>query len=150
MNPGKDFRVGKVVFRSGALNGVPFLTCILPSGRRIRYCNPSLMDDERFKDKKKLCYWSTKEGHWQKIDTYGGSLCENITQAVARDILAGAIVGCENASIPVVLHVHDEIVAESTADNLDKFKAIMTAVPEWAEGLPLEVKAFTSKRYGKE
>jgi DNA polymerase len=89
---------------------------------------------------------------WERCDTYGGSLAENVTQAVARDLLADAIVRCEAADCKVTFHVHDEIVAEAPlrARGLDKLSSLMRTAPAWAEGLPVAVSGWAGQRYRKD
>ena len=77
--------------------------------------------------------------------TYGGKLAENITQAVARDVLAHAMVRARSA--PIVLHVHDELVAEG--DHYEQLHEALTTVPRWAPGLPLAAEVKLLHRYGK-
>lgn len=86
--------------------------------------------------------------HRQRIGTYGGRLAENATQAVARDIMAGALVRLEDAGFHVVAHVHDEIIVEGEHD-VDEIRKIMTEVPDWAYGLPIDGEGFTCDRYRK-
>jgi DNA polymerase len=84
----------------------------------------------------------------QRIGTYGGRLTENATQAVARDIMAEALVRLEDKGFRPVAHVHDEIIVEGEHD-VEEIKAIMTEVPSWAEGLPIDGEGFTCARYRK-
>ena len=87
------------------------------------------------------------------VDMYGGLETENIVQALARGLLCGALIRVENAGMPVVLTVHDEIVAEVDEDRVDetKFASMMTQSPTWAEdmGIPIAVETWTGKRYRK-
>jgi DNA polymerase len=84
---------------------------------------------------------------------YGGKITENVVQALCRDLLADALVRLEAAGLPVVLHVHDEAVCEVAADQaetrLHEMTRIMSAPPEWADGLPVKVEAFACERYVK-
>ena len=83
---------------------------------------------------------------------YGGLLTENICQGMCRDLLAHAMVECERRGIPVVLHVHDEIVAETDSDlavELQRMCEIMTTPPTWAEGFPIAVEGYTGTHYTK-
>ena len=85
--------------------------------------------------------------------TYGGKLVENVVQAICRDLLAATIVRCEQEELPVVLHVHDEVVIEapeahSTAA-LHRLLQIMSTPPSWAAGFPVEVEGFVASRYLK-
>lgn len=84
----------------------------------------------------------------QRIGTYGGRLAENVTQAVARDIMGEALVRLEQAGHRVIGHVHDEILVEGSHD-VDEIKKIMTEVPSWAEGFPIDGEGFTTYRYKK-
>jgi DNA polymerase len=81
--------------------------------------------------------------------TYSGKLVENVTQAVARDLLADATVRLEAAGYPPVVHVHDSIACEVPAGfgNLDEFCSIMAATPDWAPGLPIEAKGYRDTRF---
>ena len=88
---------------------------------------------------------------WQRHDLYGGLLTANATQAVARDILAEAMLRVDAAGYAIVLHVHDEIVVEvpEGKDKLAELLAIMSKPPTWAEGLPIEAEGWTGRRYQK-
>ena len=72
---------------------------------------------------------------WEVVETYGGKLAENITQAAARDCLAEAIDRLEAAGYPVVFHIHDEVVIDAPPgrDSLEEVINIMRQVPSWAE-----------------
>jgi len=91
---------------------------------------------------------------WETIRTYGGKLVENVTQAVARDLVADALVSLDTAYPgTAVATIHDELIAlvpEDMAQNVyDELKRIMSEPPAWAPGLPLEAKGFIGDRYGK-
>jgi DNA polymerase len=90
---------------------------------------------------------------WGDTDTYGGKLAENVTQAVARDILSDAMVRLDQHGWEIVMHVHDEIVCEDdehrALHRFPQFKQIMSDLPEWAEGLPVAVDGWVGKRYRK-
>lgn len=142
------------------------LYCVLPSGRRLTYHRPRLRPGSAglHKDALSLSFegWNTnpKNGPkgWIRMNTYGGKLTENVVQAVARDILAYAIVNLTRAGWPVVLHVHDEIVAEilKVAAEMKKgtiaaFEAIMATLPWWAKGWPLRAAGgWIGERYRKD
>ena len=88
---------------------------------------------------------------WSRQHTYGGSLAENVTQAVARDLLAHSMVNAEAAGYPIVLHVHDELVADvpEGKGSLDGLRNIMLRSPDWAQGLPLDAAGCEAKRFKK-
>lgn len=133
-----------------------FLYCELPSGRTLAYPNPIVREKETpwGEMRPQLTYMGVgKHAHaWGRQATYGGMLVENITQAVARDVMAEAMVRLEASKVyAVVLSVHDEILAEAPlgAGTVKEFEALMTASPDWAEGLPIKVEGFVTQRYRK-
>lgn len=148
-----------------------FLWALLPSGRALCYPYPELrmvttpwgeekeqltfmtVVDVTQKKKAKILPDPNSKGKWQRISTYGGSLAENMTQAVARDLLAEAMVRLESEGIEIVMHVHDEVVAEVKRFRaeyaLERMEAIMSEAPAWAKGLPLAAEGFHGKRYRK-
>jgi DNA polymerase bacteriophage-type len=123
-----------------------FLTCLLPSGRKIYYFDPILVDKSTpWGDvQKELRYKTITNGQHVYTSTYGGKLVENITQAVARDLMANAMLNLDN----IVLHIHDEIVTENVPE--ESVKRAMITLPDWATGLPIATKGWTGKRYKKE
>ena len=137
-------------------NGI--LYCTPPSGRKLTYHNPGLELSTRRPGTYELSYegWNTnpKNGKpgWIRQSTYGPKLVENIVQAVARDILAHAIVNLEAAGYPIVLHVHDEIVAEVPrgTKSLEEFERIMSTMPAWAKDWPVVARGgWVGHRYCK-
>lgn len=148
-----------------------FLWALLPSGRALCYPYPELrmvmtpwgeekeqltfmtMVDQTQKKKAKVLFDPNAKGRWQRVSTYGGSLAENMTQAIARDLLADAMRFIEAEGIEIVLHVHDEAVAEVKQFRaqyaLDRMTAIMSEAPVWAKGLPLAAEGWKGKRYRK-
>lgn len=141
--PGKTYLVGHHKIRRDGT----WLRIGLPSGRCMCYPGAELVDG-------KLAYMGVNQytRKWSRIKTYGGKLAENITQAVARDILAHGMMQSSKKGYDIVLTVHDEILAE-VPDN-DDYSAdilgdIMSQAPIWAIDLPLAAKGFDTKRYRK-
>lgn len=106
---------------------------------------------------KSLTYYgvSSKSGAskaWKRIRTYGGMLTENIVQAVSRDILRDAMFACQDAAMPIAMHVHDEIVIETPKSfyNQDDLMKAMTARPPWLGDMPLAARVWTGDRYWKD
>lgn len=115
----------------------------LPSGRYIAYRNVALRVDKNGKER---LTFDTPHGY--RTDTYGGRLAENATQAVARDILAEALIRLDRAGRPVVAHVHDEVLVQGHYDLAD-IEALMFEPPAWADGLPISGSGFATRRYRK-
>ena len=143
-------RVGVTLRKELALGfPFPFLTMQLPSGRKLFYADPGTTPDDRITYKE----WDT--GSWREAETYGGKLTENLTQAVGRDCLAFALDNLRRAGYQVVFHVHDEVIIElpTTQDAeaaLDSVVRIMSIVPPWAEGLPLNAAGWYGDFFTKD
>ena len=120
----------------------------LPSRRKLVYRNARVENGQ-------VIYWGVNQytRQWCELDTYGGKLVENATQAVARDLLAEAMVHLDHLGVPLLTTVHDEIVA--LAENDDAFavfnamKAAMSTAPAWGAGMPLSCAGGIVERYGK-
>ena len=126
---------------------------VLPSGREIRYFD--LLESGSEEDGEDgMTSWAGRvvRGEPRK-KIWGGLLSENVTQATARDILAVKIRESEDAGMPVVLHVHDEIVVEVPEADAEEAKTelnrIMSTAPDWAPGLPVKSDTKILRRYGK-
>jgi DNA polymerase len=125
-----------------------FLCYRLPSGRELRYYKAKVEDGE-------LKYLSKEAGSKDLVwrGTYGGRLCENVIQAIARDVMADAMLNLHRAGFKLVLTVHDEIVVTTPKDGADtrrvEMERIMKTAPSWAKGLPLNVESEVSTKYKK-
>lgn len=133
-----------------------FLYCTLPSGRRLAYPDPKVAPKMTpWGDmKSQLTFMGTHplSHKWVRQHTYGGSLVENITQAVARDLMAAALLRCEHSDTYVpVLSVHDEMIAEAVegTGSVEEFEQLMAALPDWADGMPVAAEGWTGMRYHK-
>lgn len=126
-----------------------YLFVRLPSGRFLSYQAPRI-GTGRFGGPE-LSYMTDVKNKWVRESTYGGHLVENITQAVARDLMAYSMLELERAGMPVMIHTHDEVVTEvdKGSGRLDEMIEIMCRVPEWARGFPIKAEGFTTERYVK-
>lgn len=120
----------------------------LPSGRALCYPSPSI-------EKGNITYQGVNSysRKWQRLKTYGGKLVENVTQAAARDVLAGNMPLIEDAGYSIVLTVHDEVITEAPdADDFnDKaLSALLSTNPEWAPDIPLNAGGFEAYHYRKD
>lgn len=137
-----------------AANG--FLFCRLPSARVIAYAAPRLvLTETKNGGKRRQIEYDGVDSYtkrWGPQRLYGGLQCENIVQAVARDVLVEAMFRAEAAGYPLVLTVHDELICETPADDehtAEGLEKIMAVVPEWATGLPVAAGTWEDYRYAK-
>jgi len=138
--------------RTDPKNGLDFMTIQLPSGRKLYYAHPHL-GLNRFGEPA-LCYWGQNGTgkKWQATETYGGKLAENITQAVARDLLFYAMENLTSAGYRIVFDVHDEVVLEAPEEKADLQGVvdIMSRTPPWAPGLPLNADGWVNPFFHKD
>jgi DNA polymerase len=128
------------------------LYVILPSGRRLAYPQAHIVPG-KFPDKTAIAFMTNDQGKWVEEIAWYGTFAENAVSAIARDLLAAALVRLEAAGCPVVLHCHDEIVAEVPEGNADEsaaeFMRLVLELPSWAAGLPIAAKPWSGRRYTK-
>ena len=117
-------------------------------------CSCVLFDDPRLEDGG-VTYLGQNQytRKWERQRTWGGKICENLVQAVARDILAQGLLNAAQKGLTIIGHVHDEILVETRQDAaepvLEALIGAMTAVPSWAPGLRLKAEGYTAHRYRK-
>lgn len=130
-----------------------FLFCRLPSGRVLTYPYPKLRSRETpWGELREQIHYMKVDGltnKWEETHTYGGSLVENCTQAVARDVLAHSMTKLSDKGWNICLTIHDEIVSETTDGMLADHTRIMAEIPQWAPGLPIAVEGWQGRRYRK-
>lgn len=124
----------------------------LPSGRSLAYQQPRI-GTNRFGHPSITYMGLGSSRKWERIETYGGKLVENIVQAIARDILVHAMTVLEQSNHRIVMHVHDEVVIDhpGTGSNvIEEVCRLMSTVPAWARGLPLDADGYTCDFYMKD
>jgi DNA polymerase len=144
--PGDEYSAGRVTYYYDGQH----LWYILPSGRVL--CYPFARLDEEGPTYAKAAWKPAADAtEWPRARLWKGLACENITQAIAHDLLRDALRRLELAGHEVVLHVHDEIVLEcqDAPRGAKALLEIMRTPPAWAEGLPLDAEVATMIRYGK-
>jgi DNA polymerase len=133
-------------------NGLDFMVIGLPSGRRLYYPQPAITQNRFGRPSVSYMGQNQTTKKWERIETYGGKLVENIVQAVARDCLAESITRLEDAGYRVVFHIHDEIVVDSAGPgtSLERMEQIMSEPPAWALGLPLNADGWVNEFFKKD
>lgn len=125
-----------------------FLFIVLPSGRRLAYVKPK-MGVNQFGGESVTYEGVGGTKKWERLESYGPKFCENITQAIARDILMYAMQTLRNCNI--VAHVHDEVIIECRKDmSLDAVCEQMGRTPPWAKGLLLRADGYECQFYKKD
>jgi DNA polymerase len=120
----------------------------LPSGRAVVYHDVRQKWQETQFGRRRVADFADPKGPGFRTATYGGRLCENVTQAVARDILADALVRLHGKGYPIALHVHDEVGIDGDYP-VDEIVRVMTDKPAWAKGLPIAAEGYKCRRYRK-
>ena len=144
---GQPQTVGKICI---AYQGGMMLIC-LPSGRRLVYIRPRL-EPNRF-GHMSITYEGIGVGNkWERLETYGAKLVENITQGMCRDILVEAMRRVEQAGFDIVAHVHDEMIVEipNGVSSVEEICGIMSVPPEWCADLPLRADGYECRFYRKD
>lgn len=147
-HPGKKYRTAKCIFMMANTS----LAIRLPSGRCILYANPRISTETNKKTgrvRKSISYVGV---YFTRESLYGGKIAENVTSGISRDILATAMLRVDKYGFPIVLTVHDEIIAE--VKRLGKLTLkmmikLMLILPTWATGLPLHIEGYQAIRFRK-
>ena len=132
-----------------------YMTITLPSGRKLFYNAPQIGENQWGNPSISYMGMDQTTKKWKRIETYGGKLVENCVQAIARDCLAQAIEHLEAAGLPVIFHIHDEVVIDikpfaSNKEMLAKTIEIMSRPVPWAPGLPLGADGWVGKFFKKD
>lgn len=143
--PGAIERLGTVTFvhRPGAL------LIRLPNGRHLVYRHPRIEQSDIHLDQ--FTYMGSLGGGWIRLRAWPGKIVENITQAVARDVMVEAMLALQDSLL--IATIHDELIADvphPAADyTLNHMLNVMRRTPTWAPGLPVNAAGFIVRRYQK-
>lgn len=154
-NPGSVYAYRSAKFTVRDIHGVPFLAMKLPSGRCLWYCRPRMeLKAMPWGEQKPVVAYDGVNSMTKKFGIqylYGGLLTENLTQATARDLLVNGMLNAESKGYNIVMHVHDEAIAEVPEDvgDVSTFENYLCDLPAWAYGLPLKAEGWRGKRYKK-
>jgi DNA polymerase len=147
-NPNHEFKAGRVCY----MYDEQHLWYALPSGRVL--CYPfAKLEADGITYAKSAWKPAADAKEWPRARLWKGLACENITQAVANDLLRHSMRACDKEGLEIVLTVHDEIVLECSIEDSERvtqrLTEIMCTPPTWARGIPLAVETNTMLRYGK-
>lgn len=137
------------------ITGTRYMTILLPSGRKLYYPSPEIGVNRWGNPSVSYMGQNQTTKRWERVETYGGKLVENIVQAIARDCLAIAIENLEAQGLHVVFHIHDEVVIDTPAwvdedTMLETVTKIMTKPIPWAQLLPLNADGWVDKYFKKD
>lgn len=137
------------------ITGTRYMTILLPSGRKLYYPSPEIGVNRWGNSSVSYMGQNQTTKRWERVETYGGKLVENIVQAIARDCLAIAIENLEAQGLHVVFHIHDEVVIDTPAwadedTMLETVTKIMTKPIPWAQMLPLNADGWVDKYFKKD
>lgn len=137
------------------ITGTRYMTILLPSGRKLYYPSPEIGVNRWGNPSVSYMGQNQTTKRWERVETYGGKLVENIVQAIARDCLAIAIENLEAQGLHVVFHIHDEVVIDTPAwadedTMLETVTKIMTKPIPWAQMLPLNADGWVDKFFKKD
>lgn len=145
LNKGIMIAHRNVAFLYEDVGKVPFLLIRLPSGRKLAYPRARI-------DNKRIVFYGNIKGNiYGDVDTYGGKLVENITQAVAADIMAYGAHNAEKAGYQIATLIHDQALAYYREGQTgEEFVRLLTTLPKWADGLPIAAEGGLVPFYKKD
>jgi len=146
LHKGQQFAAGKHLrFLVKDIEGMPFMLMRLPSGRKLAYPKPRLCGD-------RIAFFGNTIGtNWGDCSTWGGSLVENAVQAVAADIMANGSHRAEKEGYAIATLIHDQALAyHGEGQTSERFVELLTQLPSWAAGLPIEAEGGVVPFYKKD
>jgi DNA polymerase len=155
VNTGKRQQYGMVFFDTETDDAGKWFTITLPNSRKLWYYNPAVVEVTKFGELQDELQYEGRDnkrgGAWGIVHAYGGLICENIVQAIARDLMVESMFLVDAHGYCIVLTVHDEIVSEDDEDfgSQTEFENLMSTIPSWASGCPVGVDGWAGIRYRK-
>lgn len=151
-NPGQIFKAGAYLsFTVKKVGPISYLLIKLPSGRHLAYPHPLLEEDKRRNKTAGISFFGNIKGEaWGRVFTFGGSILENSTQAIAFDLMAHGGMNAESQGYSITNLIHDQALADyQTGQLVSGFTKALTTLPSWASGLPLKAEGKTTPYYTK-
>ena len=149
MTPGGHVATNKVVFY---VHG-DWLNIKLPGGRRLRYYKPCIKQKQLASGRMvpEIRYQGFNKHYWGQLSIWGGIFCNHIVQGIARDLMANAMINIDGAGYEFLISCHDEGLSEIAIGqgSLKEYIGLMTKLPKWAAGAPIEAAGFKGQRYRK-
>jgi DNA polymerase len=134
--------------------GMPFLHMQLPSGRQLSYPRPRIRPSRKFEGATEIVFFGHIKGvMWGDVPTWGGTLVENAVQAVAADIMANGTRNAERAGYETATLIHDQCLSyyhPERGQTVEEFVRLLTTLPKWGDGLPLEAEGSLVPFYRKD
>lgn len=145
LRKGEVFKVLHLSFKFRDVEGMPFLLMRLPSGRKLAYPKARISGDRI------TFFGNVKGATWGDVNTWGGTLLENATQAVAADIMTNGVHQTERAGYETATLIHDQALAyHREGQTPEEFVRLLTTLPTWAKGLPIEAEGALVPFYKKD
>ena len=133
-------------------DGILWMT--LPSGRKLAYFGAKYEQSSRMPGKMTINYMGVNQQtkKWERVETYGPKLVENIVQGTARDCLRESMMALDEAGYDIRFHIHDEIVCTEPLGGrtVDEMATLMGQPIQWAPGLPLRADGYACSFYLKD
>ena len=148
MKTGEDREVEKIRFTYGSGT----LWMHLPSGRKLAYLKPKMQVNKN-SGRMSLTFEGVGDNNkWSRVETYGGKLTENATQAIARDILAEAMLRMEKAGLAIIGSIHDEVIIEAPIGKytVEEICELMSVRPSWCQDCPISAAGYRGFYYFKD
>lgn len=148
---GQVFKVRNVAFKCQDIEGMPFLLIRLPSGRKLAYPKPRVIQSRKFENSTSIVFFGNIIGtQWGDVDTFGAKLVENMVQGVAADVMTNGAANAEAAGYGIATLIHDEAICYyKEGQTVEELVRLLTTLPSWALGLPLDAEGGIAPFYRK-